>query len=288
MLEIDGKQCNKQAQKVKKMADEDKRGSGSNWKVTLAYDGTDFFGWQVQPDRATIQGTLAEAIERVTGENVLPQGSGRTDAGVHARGQVASFWLQAPIPAANLQHALNRTLPESIRVLSAETMPAEFHARHSARAKTYEYRIFQGEICPPWTARYAWALARSLHLARMQAAAPLVIGTHDFTSFAASDPALAERRDENDGDGERGGHVRTIFASDWREERERAGEFLIYGVRGDGFLQHMVRNLVGTFVDVGRGRSEPEEVARILEARARSAAGATAPARGLFLDNVEY
>lgn len=289
MREIDGKQCNKQAQKVKKMADENKRESGSNWKVTLAYDGADFFGWQVQPDRATIQGRLAEAIERVAGEKVLPQGSGRTDAGVHARGQVASFWLQAPIPAANLRRALNRKLPESIRVLSAETMPAEFHARHSSRAKTYEYRIFQGEICPPWTARYAWALPRSLNVTRMRAAARLVIGAHDFTSFAASDPELAVRRGESgDDDGERGGNVRTIFASEWREEGERPGELLIYRVRGDGFLQHMVRNLVGTFVDVGRERLQPEEVGRILEARARSARGATAPARGLFLDNVEY
>jgi tRNA pseudouridine38-40 synthase len=208
---------------------------------------------------------------------------------------VASFWLTAPIPAENLLRALNRALPESIRVLGAEPAPAEFHARHSVRAKTYEYRIFCGEICLPWTARYAWALhsgrkgtgdsgARPLAVDRMQAAARLVIGTHDFTSFAASDPDLATRRDENDDQGESVGNVRTIFASAWREE----GDLLLYRVRGDGFLQHMVRNLVGTFVGVGRGRLEPEEVARILEARARSAAGATAPARGLFLDSVEY
>jgi tRNA pseudouridine38-40 synthase len=285
MLEIDGKQCNKGAQKVKKMAGEDNRGSGSNWKAVLAYDGTDFFGWQVQPDRATIQGTLAEAIERVTEERVLPQGSGRTDAGVHARGQVASFWLAAPIPAENLERALNRTLPESIRVLGAETAPSEFHARHSARAKTYEYRIFRGEICPPWTARYAWALPWPLRVDRMQAAAGRVIGAHDFTSFAASDPDAAMRHGE-DGEGERksAGSVRTIFESEWREE----GDLLIYRVRGDGFLQHMVRNLVGTFVDAGRGRLEPEDIGRILEARARSAGGATSPARGLFLDSVEY
>jgi tRNA pseudouridine38-40 synthase len=256
---------------------------GSNWKLTLAYDGTDFYGWQVQPERATIQGGLADAIERVTSERILPQGSGRTDAGVHARAQVASFCLTAPIPAANLLRALNRKLPESIRVLDTEPVPKEFHARHAARAKTYEYRIFCGEICPPWIARYAWALPWPLDLSRMQSAAQLVMGTHDYTSFAASDPDLATRRAERE-DVEKVGNIRTIFESHWREELG----FLVYRVRGDGFLQHMVRNLVGTFIDAGRGQLGPAEVTRILHARSRSAAGATAPARGLFLDHVEY
>jgi tRNA pseudouridine38-40 synthase len=259
--------------------------SGSNWKLTLAYDGTDFCGWQVQPDRATIQGTLAEAIERITGERVLPQGSGRTDAGVHARGQVASFFLRAPIPASNLLRALNRKLPEAIRALRVETVAPDFHARHSATAKTYEYRIFRGEICPPWTARFAWALHWPLNLEPMQQAARLVTGTHDFTSFAASDPDQATRQGDQAGEEiESGGNVRTIFESSWSEDRE----FLIYRVRGDGFLHHMVRNLVGTFVDVGRGQIEPAEFSRILAVRSRGAAGPTAPARGLFLDNVEY
>ncbi|HEY1500509.1 MAG TPA: tRNA pseudouridine(38-40) synthase TruA [Acidobacteriaceae bacterium] len=259
--------------------------SGSNWKLTLAYDGTDFYGWQVQPERPTIQGTLADAMERVTGERVLPQGSGRTDAGVHAQGQVASFFLEAPIPAENLQRALNRKLPESIRVLRAETVAADFHARHAARAKTYEYRIFRGEICLPWTARFAWALVWPLDVERMREAAKLVTGTHDFTSFAASDPDLTTRRGEDEGEREAGsGNVRTIFESGWSEE----GNVLLYRVRGDGFLHHMVRNLVGTFVDVGRGQMEPKAIGRILEALSRSEAGATAPARGLFLDSVEY
>jgi tRNA pseudouridine38-40 synthase len=259
---------------------------GSNWKLTVAYDGTDFYGWQVQPDRATIQGTLADAVESVTGERVLPQGSGRTDAGVHARGQVASFWLKAGIPAENFLRALNRKLPEAIRVLSAETVAADFHARHVARAKTYEYRIFPiraGEICPPWTARFVWALGWPLDVERMREAAALVMGKHDFTSFAASDPDLATRREDEECD-DAAGNVRTILGSRWNE-----GEgLLIYRVRGDGFLHHMVRNLVGTFVDVGRGQLEPGEVARILAAQSRSEAGATAPARGLFLDSVEY
>jgi tRNA pseudouridine38-40 synthase len=255
--------------------------SRSNWKLIAAYDGTEFYGWQVQPDRATIQGTLADAIEGVTGERVLPQGSGRTDAGVHARRQVASFFLSAAIPAANFRRALNRRLPESIRVLSAEPIAAEFHARHSARAKTYEYRIYRGEICPPWTARFAWALNWPLNVARMRDAARLVIGEHDFTSFAARDADSAMRSGEDSGEPE---NVRTIFESAWRED----GETLTYRVRGDGFLHHMVRNLVGTFVDVGCGRIEPEQIVRIIVARSRGAAGATAPARGLFLDSVEY
>jgi tRNA pseudouridine38-40 synthase len=255
-----------------------------NWKLTLCYDGTDFHGWQVQPDRLTIQGSLADAIERVTGERVLPQGSGRTDAGVHARGQVASFVLEAPVPPANLLRALNRTLPESIRILSAEHAAADFHARHSVRAKTYEYRIFRGGICPPWISRFVYALHWPLRVERMQQAAALVLGEHDFTSFAANDPELAARRAESGAEAERKGNLRTLFASGWQEE----DEMLIYRVRGNGFLHHMVRNLVGTFLDAGRGHIEPEAVRTILEERMRSAAGATAPARGLLLESVEY
>src|SRR5580658_6243197 len=158
------------------------------WKLVLAYDGTEFHGWQVQPDRVTVQGELRDALAKVTGEDVLPQGSGRTDAGVHALGQVASFALAAPIPEANLARALNRTLPASIRVLSAARVTSDFHARHSAQAKTYEYRIFRGEICPPWQARYVYALNAPLDVDAMQRAADRVCGEHDFLSFAASDP----------------------------------------------------------------------------------------------------
>jgi len=257
----------------------------NHWKLTVAYDGTDFCGWQVQPGRATVQGTLADAIERVTGERVLPQGSGRTDAGVHARGQVASFALDAAIPAASFLRAVNRRLPEAIRVLRAEAASPEFHARHSARAKTYEYIICRSEICPPWVSRFAWALNWPLDPQAMQAAAQMVVGRHDFTSFAASDPDLSTRRAAGEAcEAGREDNTRTIFESQWRAE----GDLLIYRVRGNGFLHHMVRNLVGTFVDAGRGRIAPDEMRRILDAGFRGAAGATAPARGLFLDSVEY
>jgi tRNA pseudouridine38-40 synthase len=248
-----------------------------NLKLVLAYDGSDFAGWQVQPDSATIQGTLASAIGRVTGEKVLPQGSGRTDAGVHALGQVATCALESPIPAGNLLRALNDLLPASIRVLEVSEAELEFHARKSARGKTYRYRIYRGAICPPFLARYVWHHPYPLDENAMRQASALVLGEHDFTSFAAVDP---ERGKEENGVS----NVRRISLSGW----DREAEELIYTVRGSGFLHHMVRNLVGTFVLVGKGTLRPEDISRILQAKDRSAAGATAPAHGLYLVNVEY
>ncbi len=254
-----------------------------NLKLTLAYDGTDFSGWQVQPGRSTVQGALAEALARVTGEQVMPQGSGRTDAGVHALAQVASCALASPIPAANLAIALNDTLPPSIRVTSVEKAAPDFHARKSARAKTYLYRIYRGDICPPFLARYVEHHPYPLEEEAMCAAASQVLGEHDFTSFAAVDP---EKRDASPEEFEEKTqqNVRTIFHSEW----SRDGAELVYSVRGSGFLHHMVRNLVGTFLLVGKGTLTPEDVGRILAARDRSAAGPTAPARGLYLVSVEY
>ncbi len=255
------------------------------WKLVLAYDGTEFHGWQVQPDRVTVQGELRDALVRVTGEDVLPQGSGRTDAGVHALGQVASFALAARIPEANLARALNRTLPASIRVLSAARMASDFHARHHARAKTYEYRVFRGEICPPWQARYVYALNAPLDVEAMQHAAERVCGEHDFTSFAATDPDRLERDADSTAESSTD-HVRCLYASQWTQAAENG--LLVYRVRGNGFLHHMVRNLVGTFLEVGRGNRAETEISAILASRAREAAGPTAPARGLFLVHVEY
>ncbi len=250
-----------------------------NFKIVLAYDGSEFSGWQVQPDAATIQGTLASAIGRVTGEKVLPQGSGRTDAGVHALAQVATFATGSPIPAQNLVKALNDILPPSIRVLEATEAPPDFHARKSVHAKTYRYRMYRRPICPPSLARYVWHYPYPLDEDAMRQAAASVIGEHDFTSFAAVD---AERGRED----ETVSNVRAIFASSWEQGGQE--EELVYVVRGSGFLHHMVRNLVGTFVLVGKGTIKPERVAEILSARNRSAAGATAPASGLYLASVEY
>lgn len=261
------------------------------WKVTLAYDGTDFRGWQVQPGETTVQGELQAALGRVTGESPLPQGSGRTDAGVHALGQVASFTLEAPIPPQNLLRALNRTLPQSIRIVEAKIVPDTFHARHSAVAKTYEYRIFREEICPPVLARYVLARPWPLDLEAMQTAGRLFEGEHDFLSFAATDPDLSSRNSElslDDEEEAKATAIRTIFSSTWERQRGEAGELLVYRVRGNGFLHHMVRNLVGTLVDVGRGRLKAGDIPGILAARARAAAGPTAPARALFLHSVEY
>jgi tRNA pseudouridine38-40 synthase len=247
-----------------------------NIKLVLAYDGSEFFGWQVQPDTATVQGTLASAIGRLTSEKVLPQGSGRTDAGVHALAQVASFTTESPIPAENLGKALNDILPASIRVLEVTEAPPEFHARKSARAKTYRYRMLRSPICPPFLARYVWHYPYPLDEDAMRRAAGLVAGEHDFTSFAAVDPERGEQEDVS--------NVRHIFCTTW----EQAGEEFVYTVRGSGFLHHMVRNLVGTFVMVGKGTLFPDDITEIVAARNRSGAGATAPANGLYLVNVEY
>jgi tRNA pseudouridine38-40 synthase len=194
---------------------------------------------------------------------------------VHALAQVASFQTDSAIPAGNLTIALNDILPASIRVLAAEEVAADFHPRKCAQAKTYRYRIYREAICPPLLARYVWHYPYPLNENAMQDAAPLIEGEHDFTSFAAVDPERGREVISN---------VRRIFSSQWRRESCE----LIYEVRGSGFLHHMVRNLVGTFLLVGKGTLTPADVTRILQAKDRSAAGATAPASGLFLVNVEY
>jgi tRNA pseudouridine38-40 synthase len=256
-----------------------------NLKLTLAYDGHDFAGWQVQPDRLSVQGTLVSAFEHLTGEKTLPQGSGRTDAGVHALAQIATVTTNSPIPVDNLVRALNDILPRSIRVLAAEEMPPEFHARRSAIAKTYRYHIYRGAICSPFQARYVYHHPYPLDESLMVQAAALVVGEHDFTSFAAVDPERNKDRSKDRGNESlETNNVRTIFLSQW----QRHADELIYTVRGNGFLHHMVRNLVGTFLMVGKGSLTVADVRRILELRDRSAAAATAPASGLFLVSVEY
>jgi tRNA pseudouridine38-40 synthase len=243
-----------------------------NIKAIIAYEGTDFHGWQVQPGRRTIQGEIEEALAALEGRPVKVHGSGRTDAGVHARGQTASFRLANPLPCANLKLALNHRLPPAIRVLDVAEVSETFHARHSAAAKTYEYRIWRGEVCPPFIRRTVYHLPYPLDEEAMAAAALRFEGQRDFRSLAT-----------NDGE-EKGSTVRTI----WSSRLEREGEELRYRVRGSGFLYNMVRNIVGVLIEIGRGNWTPEDVDRILEARDRRAAGATAPAAGLFLVEVEY
>jgi tRNA pseudouridine38-40 synthase len=281
-------------------------------RLTLSYDGYDFRGWQIQPGVPTVQGVLAEVIESVTGEHLLPQGSGRTDTGVHALAQVASFATQSPIPLENFKVVLNDRLPPTIRVLQVEEAPPGFHARHAARAKTYVYRIYRGSVCPPFLHRYVWHYPYSLDEQAMASAALRVAGVHDFTSFAAVDPDRARRCElhaseqhaEESKEGDKRGNVRTVFASRLSPVEgdddsllrngmmllpgDSAGPELIYRVRGNGFLHHMVRNLVGTFLLVGKGTLSADDLPRILAARDRAAAGPTAPASGLCLVSVEY
>jgi tRNA pseudouridine38-40 synthase len=291
-----------------------------NLKITLSYDGSEFRGWQIQPGLPTVQGVLADCLGRITKEKILPQGSGRTDAGVHALLQVASVSLESPIPEWNLQVALNDILPAAIRVMGVERVEASFHARHSATAKTYRYRIHREKICPPFLARYVYHDPYPMDEDAMITASEHIVGTFDFTSFAASDPerrarlatvlgtprterarlAVVEQElaevatggadlDADDEDATddltvKQGNVRTIHSSLWA----RTPEEFSYTVRGNGFLHHMVRNLVGTFLQVGKGSLKPDDIPAILAAKNRSAAGATAPAYGLYLVSVEY
>lgn len=234
--------------------------------IRLAYDGSGFHGWQAQPGLPTIQGTLEEILSGMEGRPVQVAGSGRTDAGVHALEQVAAFSLDNPIPLPNLERAVNRLLPPSIRVLSAEEAAPEFHPRFDAHAKTYEYRIVRTAVCSPFEWPYVHQYPYPLDEARMVRLAEVFVGEHDFSAFAASD--------ERDGLGR--SKVRTIFSS----VLERAPGRLTYRVRGSGFLKHMVRNLVGTLIEAGRGNLSAE----VFPARS----GSTAPAKGLFLVSVEY
>lgn len=243
-------------------------------RIRVAYDGTDFHGWQVQPRLPTIQGTLERVLEQIEGAPVHVTGSGRTDAGVHALAQVAAFPLANPIPLENLCKAMNRLLPRDIRVLDAQSAAEDFHPRYCAIAKTYEYRILRAEICPPFDRRYVHHHPYPLEEDRMVEVAPLLEGTHDFSAFAASD-----LRDE-------AGHskVRHVFSS----TVERRGDLLVYRVQGSGFLKHMVRNIAGVLLEAGKGNLTRADLLARLQPGCKIPPGPTAPARGLFLMSVEY
>lgn len=243
-------------------------------KLTLAYDGTDFHGWQVQKDLSTIQGVMEQVFSEIEGTPVHVAGSGRTDAGVHAFAQVAAVSIANRIPVDNLRRALNRLLPQSIRVTRAEEVEAGFHPRFDAVAKTYEYRIFRGEVCPPFERRYVHHHPYPIDLERMAAAAPVFIGTHDFSAFAAADDRDALGLTK----------VRTVFDA----QLVCVEEHLRFRVRGSGFLKHMVRNMTGTLLEVGKGNLDAEDLRRFLAPGFAGKAGPRAPACGLFLVSVEY
>ena len=243
-------------------------------RITVSYDGTDYHGWQVQPGVATIQRALEEVLSEIEGDVVHVDGSGRTDAGVHALAQVAAFRLTNPIPLPNLQKAMNRLLPRDIRVLETAEAHESFHPRYDAVAKTYEYRLLRADICSPFERRYVYHYPYPLDEARMIQAARVLEGEHDFTAFAAADPI----------DGLGRSKVRRISSSCLTREGDR----LIYRVRGSGFLKHMVRNIVGVLLEVGKGNLAPGGIEARLQPGCKIPAGPSAPARGLFLVSVEY
>ena len=246
--------------------------SRRNIRLLLEYDGSRYHGWQRQLDAATIQGTLEEAVVRLTGEKVSLIGSGRTDAGVHARGQVANFRTESAIPLRAFHQGLNSLLPKDIAVLEASEAEPSFHARKSARAKTYEYRILNRRDRSPLYHYYAWWIASPLDLEAMAAAAAALPGEHDFTAFRASGSDNINP-------------VRRVLAAAWRQE---PGGWLSFTITATGFLRGMVRSLVGTMAEVGQGKAPPTILAELLENPARHLAGPTAPPQGLYLVEVFY
>jgi tRNA pseudouridine38-40 synthase len=240
-------------------------------KITLAYDGTRFVGWQRQAEGESIQGVLEEALTRFEGAPVTVHGAGRTDAGVHALAQVASVRLTCGHDVGTLARALNAQLPEDLRVLGVEEAPLDFHARFDARAKTYRYQIRSGGVASPFDRGYVWNLPERLNIEAMRAAAEALIGRHDFAAFQSIGTSVPDS-------------VRTIARSDIRTE----DGLVLYEVTGDGFLRHMVRAIVGTLVEVGRGWRPADSTAMLLAGGTRAQAGATAPAHGLFLVRVDY
>jgi tRNA pseudouridine38-40 synthase len=243
-------------------------------KLTLQYDGTDYVGWQRQPTGVSVQALLEDAVAPIAGQHVTLHGAGRTDAGVHALAQVASVGLDTALPAPTIARAINAVLPPDVRVLGVEDTSESFHARFSARSKTYEYRIVNAPLVSAFLYRYVWHVPQPLDVDAMRAAAAPLVGTHDFAGFQGAGSPVATSQ-------------RTILALDLEE----GGGFdlpLVIRVTGDGFLRHMVRNIVGTLVEVGIGRWDPWRLLSVLDSRDRTQAGPTAPAQGLFLAHVTY
>ncbi|MBI4484637.1 MAG: tRNA pseudouridine(38-40) synthase TruA [Acidobacteria bacterium] len=247
-----------------------------NFKVTLAYDGTDLVGWQRQAAGTSVQGLLEDVLRDLDGRSVVVHGAGRTDAGAHALGQVASFALERAIAADTLVRAINARLPDAIRVLDAADVDAGFHARFSARAKTYRYRIWNGEVANPFERAYAWHVIGALNVDAMRAAARTLEGCPDFAAFQASGGTAATTE-------------REIYRSQIESGQSNSLDHLVsYEVTGNGFLRHMVRTIVGSLVEIGRGRHDLRWLTEVVASRDRALAGPTAPASGLFLVGVDY
>ncbi|MBW1991827.1 MAG: tRNA pseudouridine(38-40) synthase TruA [Deltaproteobacteria bacterium] len=247
-------------------------GARRNLKLTLEYNGTRYHGWQRQKNAPTIQAAVEEALARLTGETIRVIGSGRTDAGVHARAQVANFHTFSPLPLSAFQNGLNSLLPLDIAVLKVQEADRDFHARKSARAKTYEYRILNRPVRSPLQMGQSWWISRPLDFKAMQAAAQALLGEHNFAAFQASGSGIKNP-------------VRLVTRAGWSQA---PGDLLIFTITATGFLRGMVRSLVGTMVEIGRGKQPPGELAELLRTGERRRAGPTAPPQGLFLVEVLY
>jgi tRNA pseudouridine38-40 synthase len=248
------------------------------FKLTIAYDGTDFHGWQFQTNKSTIQGEIVAVLRRLTQENVQLNGAGRTDAGVHALGQVGSFRTQSTLSAAEFQRALNALLPQTIRIVGTEEVGPDFNARWSARGKVYRYRLYRGKVVPPFEWRYVLHYPFPLNEEAMRDAATRFVGVHDFTSFAASTGSEEDDKERN--------MEREIYATELKRTEE--GEELWFTVHGRSFLRYMVRKMMGTLLDVGRGKLKPEDIEKLYELRDRSKSGPTVPPQGLCMVCVEH
>jgi len=248
------------------------------FKLTIAYDGTDFHGWQMQANKPTIQGEIVSVLRRLTQEHILLHGAGRTDAGVHALGQLGSFKTQSALSALEFQRALNALLPPTIRIVAAEEVGPDFNARWSARGKTYRYRIYRGKVVPPMIWRYVLHYPFPLDEDAMRDAAARFVGMHDFASFSASTGTEEDDKERST--------EREIFATELI--RSADNEELVFTVKGRSFLRYMMRKMVGTLLDVGRGKLTPSDIDRLYELKDRSKSGPTVPPQGLVMVEVQH
>jgi tRNA pseudouridine38-40 synthase len=242
-----------------------------NYRITLAYDGTDYYGWQVQPDEPTIQGVVSAALEKFEGSAVVTYAAGRTDAGVHAEGQVVSFRLAGQWSGNDLLRAINGNIPQDIRVLEASAVEDTFHAQNDAKRKTYRYQLYCAEVMHPFLARYAWHYPHAIDLGRLREDSSMLVGTHDFSAFTVSRCEVKTR-------------VRTV--TEVRVEQQ--GFLVSIYFTGDGFLRYQVRTMVGALLDANRGRLKARSIEELIASCDRSLTGTPAPARGLTLVKVEY
>jgi tRNA pseudouridine38-40 synthase len=248
------------------------------FKLTIAYDGTDFHGWQIQANKPTIQGEIVNVLQRLTQEKIVLHAAGRTDAGVHALGQVASFRTQSSLSAQEFQRALNALLPPTIRIAGAEEIGPDFNARWSALGKTYRYRLYRGKVVPPMLWRYVLHYPFPLDEGAMRDAAARFVGMHDFASFAASTGSEEDDKERST--------EREIYSTELL--RSADNEELVFTVKGRSFLRYMVRKMVGTLLDVGRGKLSPGDIDRLFELRDRSKSGPTVPPQGLVMVEVQH